>query len=102
LNYGLHPWKGNLSVETSNPSANKFTLELSKVRDDAKVALQSYNRNMKDRGLDRRPKEKFIPGDSVWLEATNITSNRPSAKLDNKRYISKKFGYLELQYLRLT
>jgi hypothetical protein len=41
---------------------------------------------MKDRGLDRRPKEKFMPGDSVWLEATNIHSNRPSAKLDNKRY----------------
>jgi hypothetical protein len=86
LNYGLHPWKGNLSVETSNPSANKFTLELIKVRDNAKAALQSYNGNMKDRGSDRRPKEKFIPRDSVWLEATNITSNRPSAKLDNKRY----------------
>jgi hypothetical protein len=27
-----------------------------------------------------------MPGDSVWLEATNIHSNRPSAKLDNKRY----------------
>jgi hypothetical protein len=86
LNYGLHPWKGNLLVETSNPLANEFTSELIKVRDNAKAALQSYNGNMKDRGSDRRPKEKFIPGDSVWLEATNITSNRPSAKLDNKRY----------------
>jgi hypothetical protein len=86
LNYGLHPWKGNLSVKTSNPSANEFTSELIKVQDNAKAALQSYNGNMKDRRLDRRPKEKFIPGDSVWLEATNITSNRPSAKLDNKRY----------------
>jgi hypothetical protein len=75
LNYKLHPWKGTLSVETSNPLANKFTLELIKVCDEAKVALQSYNGNMKDRGLDRRPKEKFIPGDSVWLEATNIHSN---------------------------
>jgi hypothetical protein len=86
LNYGLHPWKGTLLVEISNPSANEFTSELIKVRDEAKAALQSYNGNMKDRGLDRRPKEKFIPSDSVWLEATNIHSNRPSAKLDNKRY----------------
>jgi hypothetical protein len=41
---------------------------------------------MKDRGSDRRPKEKFIPSDSMWLEATNIHSNRPSAKLNNKIY----------------
>jgi hypothetical protein len=86
LNYGLHPWKGTLSVETSNPSANEFTSELIKVRNEAKVALQSYNGNMKDRGSDRRPREKFMPGDSMWLEATNIHSNRPSAKPNNKRY----------------
>jgi hypothetical protein len=86
LNYGLHPWKGILSVNTSNPSANDFTSELIKVRNEAKTALQAYNGNMKDRGLDRRPKEKFIPRDSVWLEATNINSNQRSAKLDNKRY----------------
>jgi hypothetical protein len=73
-------------METSNPSANEFTAELIKVHEEAKAALQSYNGNMKDRGLDRRPKEKFIPGDSMWLEATNIHSNRPSAKLNNKRY----------------
>jgi hypothetical protein len=73
-------------VETLNPSANKFTSKLIKVQDEAKVALQSYNGNMKDRGSDRRPKEKFIPSNSVWLEATNIYSNRPSTKLDNKRY----------------
>jgi hypothetical protein len=34
----------------------------------------------------RRTEEDFEPGDSVWLEATNIHSNRPSQKLDNKRY----------------
>jgi hypothetical protein len=69
-----------------NPLANEFTSELIRARDEAKAALQSYNGNMKDRGLDRRPKEKFIPGDSMWLEATNIHSNRSTAKLDNKRY----------------
>jgi hypothetical protein len=86
LNYGLHPWKGTLSTTTPNPSANNFTTEIIKVHDKAKTAIQSYNGNMKDRGSDRRPKEKFMPGDSMWLEATIIHSNRPSAKLDNKRY----------------
>jgi hypothetical protein len=62
LNYGLHPWKGTLSTTTPNPSANNFTWELIKVHDEAKTALQSYNGNMKDRGSDRRPKEKFMPG----------------------------------------
>jgi hypothetical protein len=86
LNYRLHPWKGNLSVETPNPSANNFTSELIKIRDKAKLALEANNSMMKERGSDRRPKEKFMPSNSVWLEATNIHSNRPSAKLDNKRY----------------
>ena len=44
----------------------------------------------------RRPGENFKPGDLVWLEATNVTSKRPSKKLDNRRYgpfpIMEKIG----------
>ena len=86
LTYGVHPWKGNLTVETLNPSANAFTSDLAKVREEAKSAMEENNEMMRSRGGDKRPKEPFITGDTVWLEATNINSNRPSSKLDNKRY----------------
>jgi hypothetical protein len=28
LNYGIHPWKGNLTAETTNPLANNLIKEL--------------------------------------------------------------------------
>jgi len=44
----------------------------------------------------RRNPQGLKPGDYVWLENKNIHSNRPSKKLDNKRYglfkISKDIG----------
>jgi hypothetical protein len=54
------------------------------------------NDMMRSRGGQKRTKEDFEPGDSVWLEATNIHSNQPLRKLDNKRYgpfeIEEKVG----------
>jgi hypothetical protein len=44
------------------------------------------NDMMCSRGEQKNTKEDFKPGDSVWLEVTNIHSNQLSWKLDNKRY----------------
>jgi hypothetical protein len=44
------------------------------------------NDMMHSRGEQKKTKEDFKPSDSMWLEATNIHSNQPSWKLDNKRY----------------
>src|SRR5262249_29309469 len=86
LNYGFHPWKGNMSTEPSIPAAADFLKELDKVRTEAKAALEANNNSMRSRGEHKSPKAIFSPGTRVWVEATNIRSNRPSAKLDNKRY----------------
>jgi len=44
----------------------------------------------------RRNPQGLKPGDYIWLENKNIHSNRPSKKLNNKRYelfkISKDIG----------
>ena len=44
----------------------------------------------------RRNSQRLKVGDNMWLENKNIQSNRPSKKLDNKRYgpfkISKDIG----------
>jgi hypothetical protein len=86
LNYGIHPWKGNLTAETTNPSVNSLIKELEKIQMEAKAILEMNNDMMHSRGEQKKTKEDFKPGDSMWLEATNIHSNCLSRKLDNKRY----------------
>jgi hypothetical protein len=86
LNYGIHPWKGNLTAEMTNPLANSLIKELEEIQREAKAALEMNNDMMHSRGEQKKTKEDFKPGDSMWLEATNIHSNQPSRKLDNKRY----------------
>ena len=52
-------------------------------------AMEKAQKNMK-RQFDkkRRNSQGLKVGDHVWLENKNIQSNRPSKKLDNKRYRS--------------
>jgi hypothetical protein len=86
LNYGIHPWKGNLTTKTTNPSANGLIKDLEEIWMEAKATLEMNNDMMCSRGELKRTKEDFKPNDSMWLEAMNIHSNQPSQKLDNKRY----------------
>ena len=59
--------------------------------------MEEVQRNMKKQ-FDKKRKnpQRLKIGDHVWLENKNIHSNRPSKKLDNKRYgpfkISKDIG----------
>jgi hypothetical protein len=96
LNYGIHPWNGNLTAETTNPLANSLIKELEEIRREAKAILEMNNDMMRSRGEQKKTKEDFETGNSMWLEATNIYSNQPSWKLDNKRYspfeIEEKVG----------
>jgi hypothetical protein len=86
LNYGIHPWKGNLTAEMTNSSANSLIKELEEIWKEAKTTLEMNNDMMHSRGEQKKTKEDFKPSDSMWLEATNIHSNQSSQKLDNKRY----------------
>ena len=59
--------------------------------------MEEAQRNMKKQfNKKRRNPQELKIGDHVWLENKNIQSNRPSKKLDNKRYgpfiISKDIG----------
>ena len=49
--------------------------------------MEEAQRNMKKQfDKKRRNPQELKVGDHVWLENKNIHSNRPSKKLDNKRY----------------
>jgi hypothetical protein len=50
LNYGIHPWKGNLTAETTNPLANTWIKELEEIQKEAKAALEMNNDMMHSRG----------------------------------------------------
>jgi len=59
--------------------------------------MEEAQRSMKKQfDKKRRNPQGLKAGDHVWLENKNIHSNRPSKKLDNKRYglfrISKDIG----------
>ena len=88
LNYGRHPWKGDIDTNnTSNVTVEGFLSQLIEARDKAKKAIAKSIESMKmayDRGH-RRTKSIKV-NSLVWLEATNIRSDRPSKKLAERRY----------------
>ena len=97
LNFGRHPWKGDLMVQTEIPRVEEFTKNIQESWKHTAQAMEEAQKNMKwqfDRK--RRNPQGLKVSDHVWLENKNIQSNRPSKKLDNKRYrpfrISKDIG----------
>lgn len=88
LNYGHHPRMGTeLNRNTKFQSIDEFTFKMDLIRKDAAAALRRAAEDMKryyDQGVKEAPEYK--EGDRVWLEGTNIHTQRPSAKLAHKRY----------------
>ena len=106
LNFGRHSWKGNLMVKTDIPQVENFLSRLQKNWEQATKAMKEVQKNMKKQfDKKRRNPQGLKVGDHVWLENKNIHLNRPSKKLDNKRYkpfkISKNIesGVFELEFL---
>jgi hypothetical protein len=67
-------------------SANEFAERIAREIEEAKVALTKakdehamfYNRR-------REPAPVYAPGDRVWLDGSDIATNRPSSKLSHRR-----------------
>ena len=104
LNFGRHPWKGDLIVKKDIPQVEDFLSRLQKSWEQATKAIEEVQKNMKKQfDKKRRNSQGLKVGDYVWLENKNIYLNRPLKKLDNKRYgpfkISKdiRLGAFELE-----
>ena len=97
LNFGRHPWKGDLMVQTELPRVEEFAKKLQESWKHAAQAMEESQKNMK-RQFDKRRRnpQGLKVGEHMWLENKNIQSNQPSKKLDNKRYgpfkITKNIG----------
>ena len=87
LNFGRHPWKGNLMVKMDIPQVEDFLSRLQRSWEQATKAIEEAQKNMKKQfDKKRRNPQGLKVGDHVWLENKNIHLNQPSKKLDNKRY----------------
>ena len=84
-------------VQSEILRVEEFLAGLQKSWEQATKAIEEAWKNMK-RQFDkkRHNPQGLTVGDNMWLENKNIQSNRPSKKLDNKRYgpfrISKDIG----------
>jgi len=76
LNFGRHPWKGDLMVQTEIPRVEEFTKNIQECWKHAAQAMEEAQKNMK-RQFDkkRRNPQGLKVGDHVWLENKNIQSN---------------------------
>lgn len=86
---GRHPYKGTSPrVQSTNNTAQKFANSMRKVREEVSAALEKaaadmtkhYDKHRRSIGTD------YKVGDKVWLEGTNISTDRPMAKLGDKRF----------------
>ena len=98
LNYGQQPQiRENQKKIIWNPAAEDFVETMRKTHKEAKEALDHATEDMK-RFYNQKHKggKEYSIGDLVLLEATNIWSDQPSKKLNQKRYglfkILKKIG----------
>src|SRR5271170_7286056 len=87
--FGIHPYKGQPSPPSTphNQAGLDFAKRFLTIRDDLKKALLSAQDSMKryhdhKKGLSWNIKVD----DLVWLEGTNIMTNRPTKKLEQRRY----------------
>jgi hypothetical protein len=79
---GFEPYRPRSKLE----SVNEFAERMAQGLEEAKLAIAKakdeyamyYNRR-------REPAPVFKPGDRVWLDGSNIATNRPSSKLSHRR-----------------
>jgi len=87
LNYGRHPWKGDINLEDiGNVTVEEHMEKLQNARARAKDPIEQSIEKMKtayDRGY--KPKDDLKIGDLVYIESTNIKTDRPSKKLSERR-----------------
>jgi len=84
-------------VQSEIPRVEEFLAGLQKSWEQATKTMEEAQKNMKRQFDNKRQNpQRLKVGDNVWLENKNIQLNRPSEKLNNKRYrpfrISKDIG----------
>jgi len=85
--HGYHPWKGvEGRLESKNETAEEVADRMRKIREETTSALKKAQEHMKKYYDNKRvPAPEFKVGQKVYVDAENITTDRPSGKLDDQR-----------------
>jgi len=76
LNFGRHPWKGDLMVQMDIPLVEDFFIGLQKSWEQATKAMEEVQKSMKKQfDKKRRNPQGLNVGDNMWLENKNIHLN---------------------------
>jgi hypothetical protein len=86
LNYGRHLWKGSITIIDSVKDVREFTQEIIRAREEASVVIEENREKMKQQQNPKQKTKGLKIGNNVWLENTNLKTNRPTKKLDHWRY----------------
>ena len=87
LNFGRHPWKDNLMVQTEFTKIEEFIIGLQRSWKEATKSIEAAQEAIKKQfNKKQRNSQGLKEGDNMWLENKNIHLNRPLKKLDQKRY----------------
>jgi hypothetical protein len=77
---GFEPQQPRSTLELVNEFVERMALEI----EEAKVALtKAKDEYAMYYNCRREPAPIFAPGDRVWLDGSDITTNRPSSKLSH-------------------
>ena len=76
LNFGRHPWKGDLMVQTVIPRVEELMKELQKSWEQATNTMEEAQKNMKKQfDKKRRNPQGLKVCNNIWLENKNIHLN---------------------------
>ena len=86
VNYGWHPYKGtNPHWQVKSQLALEFAEKMKKIHAETKAALTIAQETMKCNYNKKKGESwEYKIGDRVWLEGTNILTDWPIKKLDDK------------------
>ncbi|QRV96805.1 Retrotransposable element Tf2 protein [Ceratobasidium sp. AG-Ba] len=77
--YGMHPRWDLTGLEVNAPNAADMANSMQEIWDEV-IASMEFHKSKED-----APKREYKIGDKVWLVSQNVTTRRPSKKLDNKK-----------------
>jgi len=76
LNFGRHPWKGDLMVQTRIPRVEEFLIGLQKSWKQVTKAIKEVQKSIKKQFDKKRSNPQGLKvSNNVWLENKNIYSN---------------------------
>ena len=86
-NYGYHPTLTNMPRAGQSGESDERIRRIHETQEECKRAIersQEISKRAYDKWKNKNP--GFEVGDSVWLEATNLSMDEPSPKLASKRH----------------